>query len=157
VLTEQGQRQQYSRLISIAKEAAMSTMIFVNVPVRDLAASMAYYKALGFDHNPQFTDDTAACIVISDTIFVMVLTHDKFKQFSSAPIPDPKQQTQALYALSCDSRADVDTIAEAGLKAGGRETRDAQDYGFMYSRAIADVDGHVWEYVWMDMSQMPPA
>jgi uncharacterized protein len=136
-------------------EDDMASMIFVNVPVRDLAASMAYYKALGFDHNPQFSDDTAACIVISDTIYVMVLTHEKFASFSSNPIPDPKKETQALYALSRDSRADVDAIAEAGLKAGGSEYRDAQDYGFMYSRAIADIDGHVWEYVWMDMSQMP--
>ena len=133
----------------------MSTMIFVNLPVRDLAASMAYYKALGFDHNPQFTDDTAACIVISDTIFVMALTHGKFAEFSSKPIPDPKTTTAALYALSCDSRAAVDAIAEAGIKAGGTETRDAQDYGFMYGRAVADPDGHVWEYTWMDMSQMP--
>ena len=133
----------------------MADMIFVNIPVRDLAASMAYYKALGFDHNPDFTDETAACIVISDTIFVMVLTHEKFLSFSPNPIPDPKSQTQALYALSRDSREAVDAIAEAGLKAGGRETRDAQDFGFMYSRAIADVDGHIWEYVWMDMSQMP--
>ena len=133
----------------------MSSMIFVNVPVRDLAASMAYYKALGFDHNPDFTDETAACIVISDIIFLMVLTHAKFKEFSPLPIPDPKTQTQALYALSRDSREAVDAIAEAGLKAGGREIRPAQDMGFMYSRAIADVDGHVWEYVWMDMNGMP--
>ncbi len=132
----------------------MANMIFVNVPVRDLAASMAYYKALGFDHNPDFTDETAACIVISDTIFVMVLTHEKFRSFSPNPIPDPKSQTQALYALSRDSREAVDAIADAGLKAGGKETRDAMDYGFMYSRAIADIDGHIWEYVWMDMSQM---
>ena len=135
----------------------MPPMIFVNVPIRDLAASMAYYKALGFEHNPDFTDETAACIVISDTIFLMVLTHDKFRQFSSLPIPDPQQQTQALYALSRDSREAVDAIAEAGLKAGGREVRDVQDMGFMYSRAIADLDGHVWEYVWMDMSGMPSA
>ncbi len=133
----------------------MADMIFVNIPVRDLAASMSYYKALGFDHHPDCTDETAACIVISDAIFVMVLTHEKFLSFSPNPIPDPKSQTQALYALSRDSREAVDAIAEAGLKAGGRETRDAQDFGFMYSRAIADVDGHVWEYVWMDMSQMP--
>ncbi|UYN98800.1 MAG: lactoylglutathione lyase [Devosia sp.] len=133
----------------------MAPMIFVNVPVRDLAASMAYYKALGFDHNPQFTDETAACIVISEAIYVMVLTHEKFLGFSPNPIPDPKTQTQALYALSRDSREAVDAIAEAGLKAGGRETREVTDYGFMYSRAIADVDGHIWEYVWMDMSQMP--
>ncbi len=130
----------------------MSSMIFVNVPIRDLAAAMAYYKALGFDHNPDFTDETAACIVISDTIFLMLLTHAKFREFSSRPIPDPKEQTQALYALSRDSREAVDAIAEAGLKAGGSEYRPAQDMGFMYSRAIADVDGHVWEYVWMDMS-----
>jgi predicted lactoylglutathione lyase len=135
----------------------MASMIFVNLPVADLAASMAYYKAQGFDHNPQFTDDTAACIVISDTIFVMVLTHDKFAQFSSKPIPDAKAQTGALYALSRDSREAVDAIADAGLKAGGTETREATDYGFMYSRAVADVDGHTWEYVWMDMSQMPAA
>lgn len=127
-------------------------MIFVNLPIKDLAASMAYYKALGFEHNPQFTDETAACIVISDTIFVMVLTHAKFKEFAHLPIPDPKTQTQALYALSRDSRAAVDEIAEAALKAGGSEYRPAQDMGFMYSRAIADIDGHVWEYVWMDMS-----
>lgn len=135
----------------------MASMIFVNVPVRDLPASMAYYKALGFDHNPSFTDDSAACIVISDTIFVMALTYARFKDFSPLPIPDPKQQTQALYALSRDSRADVDAIAEAGLKAGGHEVRAAQDMGFMYSRAIADIDGHVWEYVFMDMSGTPPA
>ena len=133
----------------------MAIQIFINLPVSDLEASMAYYKALGFDHNPQFTDDTAACIVISDTIFVMVLTHEKFAQFSDLPIPDAQQQRQALYALSRDSRDAVDEIAEAGIAAGGREARDRQDYGFMYSRAIADLDGHTWEYVWMDMSQMP--
>lgn len=135
----------------------MSSMIFVNVPVADLPAAMAYYKALGFDHNPQFSDDTAACIVISDAIFVMLLTHAKFKEFSPLPIPDAKQQVQALYALSQNSRAAVDTIAEAGLNAGGSEFRPGQDMGFMYSRAIADLDGHVWEYVWMDMSGMPAA
>ena len=133
----------------------MPTQIFVNLPISDLAASMAYYKALGFDHNPQFTDETAACIVISDTIYVMVLTHEKFAEFSDLPIPDAKQQRQALYALSRDSREAVDQIAEAGVAAGGKETRERQDYGFMYSRAIADPDGHTWEYMWMDMSQMP--
>ena len=133
----------------------MAIQIFVNLPISDLAASMAYYKALGFDHNPQFTDETAACIVISDTIYVMVLTHEKFAQFSDLPIPDAKQQRQALYALSRDNREAVDQIAEAGVAAGGKETRERQDYGFMYSRAIADPDGHTWEYMWMDMSQMP--
>lgn len=133
----------------------MANMIFVNLPVRDLKAAMAYYKALGFDHNPQFTDETAACIVISDTIFVMLLTHDKFREFTNTPIPDAKAAIGALYALSRDSREAVDSIAEAALKAGGREQRAATDYGFMYGRAIADLDGHVWEYTWMDLSQMP--
>lgn len=129
----------------------MATSIFVNLPVADLAVSMAYYRALGFEHNPQFTDETATCIVISETIYVMALTHAKFREFSPLPIPDPNSQTQALYALSRDDRAAVDAIAEMGLKAGGREIRDRQDLGFMYSRAIADPDGHVWEYFWMDM------
>jgi len=133
----------------------MPSSIFVNIPVRDLEASKAYYKAQGFDHNPQFTDDTAACIVIDETIYFMVLTHEKFREFSPNPIPDPKAETQALYGLSRDSRAAVDAIAEAGIRAGGREVRDPQDYGFMYSRAVADIDGHVWEYIFMDMSQMP--
>lgn len=133
----------------------MTTSIFINVPVRDLAAAMAYYKALGFEHNPQFTDETAASIVISDTIYVMLLTHEKFESFSKQPVPDAKSQIGALYALSRDSREAVDAIAEAGLKAGGREQRPADDYGFMYSRAIADIDGHVWEYVWMDMTKFP--
>ena len=133
----------------------MANMIFVNLPVRDLKPAMAYYKALGFDHNPQFTDETAACIVVSDTIFVMLLTHEKFQGFTKTPVPDAKAAIGALYALSRDSREAVDAIAEAGLKAGGSEQRPKEDYGFMYSRAIADLDGHVWEYVWMDMSQMP--
>ena len=133
----------------------MASSIFVNIPVRDLKAAMAYYKAQGFDHNPQFTDDTASCIVFDETIYFMLLTHEKFLSFSPRPIPDPAQFTQALYGLSRDSREAVDAIADAGLKAGGSEVRDAQDYGFMYSRAIADLDGHVWEYIWMDMSQMP--
>lgn len=132
----------------------MPAQIFVNVAVSDLAAAIAYYKAIGFDHNPQFSDETGACIVISDTIYLMVLTHAKFKQFSDLPIPDAKEQRQALYALSFDSRAAVDLIAEAALAAGGRETRDRQDMGFMYSRALADLDGHTWEFFWMDMSQM---
>ena len=135
----------------------MTTSIFVNIPVRDLAAAMAYYRALGFEHNPQFTDETAACIVLDETIYVMLLTHAKFLSFSPRPIADPRTHTQALYALSRTSRVAVDTIAAAGLAAGGSEVRDAQDFGFMYSRAIADIDGHVWEYVWMDLNQMPAA
>ena len=130
-----------------------SNMIFLNLPVADLAATMAYYKALGFEHNPDFTDETAACIVISEAIFVMVLTHDKFRQFTPLPIADAHRQTQGLYALVQDSREAVDAIAARGLAAGGSEIREAQDHGFMYSRSIADPDGHIWEYFWMDMSR----
>ena len=133
----------------------MATKIFVNLPVRDLGRSMRFFQALGFEFNPRFTGDTAACMVISDTIYVMLLTHDKFREFSGTPIPDAKTEIGALYALSRDSREAVDAIANAALKAGGKEQRDPQDYGFMYGRAIADLDGHVWEYTWMDMSQMP--
>ena len=128
----------------------MSTMIFINVPVRDLKASMAYYKAQGFDHNPQFTDDTAACIVISDTIYVMVLTHEKFAQFSSKPIPDSTTQTGALYALSRDSREAVDQTVENGLAAGGTQPQEPTDYGFMYQRGLTDPDGNIIDFGWMD-------
>lgn len=133
----------------------MASSIFVNLPVSNLDTAIAYYQALGFSQNSQFSDDTGACMVISDAIYVMVLTHAKFRQFSDLPIPDAREQRQALYALSCDSREAVDQIAERGLAAGGRETRERQDMGFMYSRAIADPDGHTWEHFWMDMSQMP--
>lgn len=135
----------------------MPTMLFVNLPVQDVEASKAYYKAQGFDHNPQFSDDTTACIVFSDTIFAMVMTPEKFATFSSKPIPDSRSQTGALYALTRDSREAVDAIADAGLACGGTETREVMDYGFMYSRAVADLDGHTWEYLWMDMSQAPAA
>src|SRR5690554_2260334 len=104
----------------------MASSIFVNIPVRDLTASMAYYKALGFDHNPQFTDDTASCIVFDETIYFMLLTHEKFLSYSPKPIPDPGQFTQALYGLSRDTREAVDAISEAGLKAGGKEVREPQ-------------------------------
>lgn len=135
----------------------MATSIFVNIPVRDLPAAVAYYTALGFAQNPQFSDDTGACIVIDETIYVMLLTHEKFLGFSPKPIPDPRTHIQALYALSRDSREAVDALANVALRAGGAEIREAQDHGFMYARSIADLDGHVWEYFWMDMSQMPEA
>jgi hypothetical protein len=130
----------------------MATSIFVNIPVRDLAASMAYYKAIGFDHDAQFSNETGACIVFSETIYFMLLTHEKFLTFSPQPIADPRTHTQALYALSRDSREAVDAIAATALKAGGTEVREAQEHGFMYGRSIADLDGHVWEYFWMEFS-----
>lgn len=134
----------------------MARKIFVNIPVSDLGKSIAFYTALGFTQNPQFSDDTAACMVISDENYVMLLTHAKFTGFSAAPLPDAHKQPGFMVAIDCADRAGVDAIVEAGIKAGGSEPTPANDYGFMYQRTIADPDGHRWEPFWMDMSAMPP-
>lgn len=128
----------------------MSTSIFVNIPVADLDAAKSFFGKLGFSFNAQFTDETAACMVIDETIFFMLLTKSKFAEFTTLPIADARLGTQALYGISRDSRAAVDQITDAALAAGGAEPRPAQDHGFMYSRAITDLDGHIWEFVWMD-------
>jgi hypothetical protein len=125
-------------------------MIFVNLPVKDLAKSMDFFKALGFSFNPQFSDETGACMVISDTIFAMLLTHQKFAGFSPKPIADTDKTTEVLIALSRDDRAAVDAIVTAALAAGGSTFSEPQDHGFMYGRAFRDLDGHVWEAFWMD-------
>ena len=128
----------------------MPQMIFVNLPVKDLAKSMDFFKALGFSFNPQFSDETGACMVISDTIFAMLLTHEKFAGFSPRPIADTQKTTEVLIALSRDDRAAVDAIVTAALAAGGSTFSEPQDHGFMYGRAFRDLDGHVWEAFWMD-------
>jgi predicted lactoylglutathione lyase len=125
-------------------------MIFVNLPVKDLAKSMAFFEALGFSFNPQFSDETGACMVISDTIFAMLLSHEKFAGFSPKPIADTDKTTEVLIALSRDNREAVDAIVEAALAAGGSTFSEPQDHGFMYGRAFRDLDGHVWEAFWMD-------
>ena len=130
----------------------MSKLIFVNLPVADLVAAKAFYEAIGATNNPQFTDDTAACMVFSDTIHVMLLTHDKFAQFTPKRIADAHATSEVLIAISADSREAVDEITDKALAAGGREPRDKQDYGFMYGRSFEDPDGHIWEPMWMDMS-----
>jgi len=135
----------------------MSKMIFVNLPVADLDAARAFYEAIGAVNNPQFTDETAACMVFSDTIHVMLLTHDKFAQFTDKKIADAHSTSQVLIAISADSRAGVDEIAGNALAAGGREPREAQDYGFMYSRSFEDPDGHIWEPMFMDMEAFAAA
>ena len=129
----------------------MSKLIFVNLPVADLPAAMAFYEAIGAANNPQFTDETAACMVFSDTIHVMLLTHGKFSQFTPKRIADARETSEVLIALSADSREAVDDITEQALRAGGREAREKQDYGFMYSRSFEDPDGHIWEPFWMDL------
>ncbi len=136
----------------------MSKMIFVNLPVTDLARSKAFYAAVGATNNPQFTDDTAACMVFSDTIHAMLLTHDKWRQFTSKPIVDARTSAQVLLCLSEDSRADVSAIVERAVAAGGRaDSTPTQDLGFMYGRSFEDPDGHIWEVMWMDMAAAGPA
>jgi len=129
----------------------MPRMIFLNLPVADLERSVAFYKAIGAERNGQFSDDTAAMMVLSETIHVMLLTHDKFRQFTSKRIVDPREAVQVLLALSCDSRAGVDEISENALAAGGREVHGPEDLGWMYSRAFEDPDGHGWGPLWMDV------
>lgn len=128
----------------------MTQMIFVNLPVSDLEKSKAFYTALGFTINPQFTDETAACLVISDTIFLMILTHAKFDFFTPQPRADTTKTTSALIALNRDSRAKVDAITDAAINAGGCEPKPATDHGFMYTRTFQDPDGNVFEPLWMD-------
>jgi hypothetical protein len=129
-------------------------MIFVNLPVADLDRAVAFYKAIGAEQNLQFSDDTAAMMVLSDAIHVMLLTHDKFRQFTSKRIADARETTEVLLAISADSRAGVDEITEKALAAGGREPRAPEDHGWMYGRSFEDPDGHVWEPVWMDVAAM---
>ena len=129
----------------------MSKLIFVNLPVADLPAAKSFYEAIGAVNNPMFTDDTAACMVFSDVIHVMLLTHDKFAQFTPKRIADAKATSEVLICISADSREAVDEITEKALAAGGREPREKQDYGFMYGRSFEDLDGHIWEPMWMDM------
>ena len=130
----------------------MSKMIFVNLPVADLDAARAFYEAVGATNNPQFTDETAACMVFTEIIHVMLLTHDKFTQFTPKKVADAHVTSEVMIALSADSRAEVDDITDRALAAGGREPRDRQDFGFMYSRSFEDLDGHIWEPMWMDLA-----
>jgi uncharacterized protein len=129
----------------------MAQMIFVNLPVTDLDRSIAFYKAIGAEQNLQFTDETATMMSFSEAINVMLLTHDKFRQFTKLPIADPRQSVQVLLALSFDSRDAVDQVTEQALAAGGREVHEPEDHGWMYSRAFEDPDGHGWGPVWMDV------
>jgi len=128
----------------------MPKMIFVNLPVADLDRSLAFYKAIGAEQNLQFSDETAAMMAFSESIHVMLLTHDKFRQFTTKRIADPHESVHVLLALSCDGRDGVDEITEKALAAGGREVHEKEDYGWMYSRAFEDPDGHGWGPMWMD-------
>lgn len=125
-------------------------MIFVNLPVRDLEASKTFFGALGYTFNPTFTDDNAACMIISDSIFVMLLVESFFAGFTNRPISDARQQTEVITCLSATSRTAVDALVDTALKAGASEPMPARDYGFMYQRGFQDLDGHLWEIAHMD-------
>lgn len=127
-----------------------TTKIFVNLPVKDLDAAMRFFGKLGFTFNRQFTDATAACMVIADDIYAMLLTEPKFKQFTPKAIADAKTTSEVLTALSLDSKDAVNGMTEAALAAGGREPRPPMDLGFMFGRSFEDLDGHIWEVFWMD-------
>jgi hypothetical protein len=128
-------------------------MVFINLPVTDLPRATAFYQAVGATKNPQFSDDTASCMVLSETIHVMLLTHDKFKIFTPKQIVDAKTSSEVLICLSAGSRDEVDTtIAKAGAAGGKSDPSPKQDYGFMYGRSFEDPDGHIWEVMWMDVA-----
>jgi predicted lactoylglutathione lyase len=129
---------------------ATNRKMFVNLPVRDLEKSMRFFSALGFEFNKQFTNESGACMVVSDEAFVMLLTEPFFKTFTTQELCDTSKSTEGLFALSCESRAEVDDLVKKAIAAGGRHAMDAQDHGFMYGWSFYDLDGHHWEVLWMD-------
>jgi uncharacterized protein len=132
----------------------MNKQVFINLPVKDLNKSKAFFEALGFSFNPQFTNDSGACMVIAqDSIFAMLLTEEFFKTFTSKPIASAHEVTEVLNCLSCESREEVDSLVAKAIAAGGKAPRAPQDHGFMYGHGFEDLDGHIWELVYM--SGMP--
>lgn len=133
----------------------MASKIFVNIPVKDLQKSIRFFEHLGFSFNPQFTDETAACMVISDSIFAMLLTYPKFQQFTKKDIADATKTTEVLIALDAENREAVQDMVKKALEAGGSTYDDPQDHGWMYQHSFADLDGHQWEVLYMDMNALP--
>ena len=133
----------------------MTKQIFINLAVKDLQKSVDFYTAMGFTINPQFSDDSGKCMVWSENIFVMILTHEKFKNFATKPIADTKTNLAGLFSLSVDSVEEVNSIVNKGIDAGGIEPTEMKDYGFMQQRTIEDFDGHTWEIFYMDISKFP--
>src|SRR6476659_1145531 len=126
----------------------MATNIFVNLPVRDLDKSVEFFTKLGYTFNPQFTDSTATCMIVAESIYVMLLTREKFQTFTPKPVSDATQSTEVLICLSCDDRDSVDALVAKATAAGGSTYREAQDHGFMYQHGFQDLDGHIWELVY---------
>jgi uncharacterized protein len=135
----------------------MATKIFVNLPVKDLNKSMEFFKKLGFSFNPQFTDETAACMIVSGDIYVMLLTEAKFKEFTPKAICDAAQCTEVLVCLTCESRKQVDELVGTAVAAGGTTYSAPKDYGFMYGHGFQDLDSHIWELIFMEPSAVNQA
>lgn len=133
----------------------MAKQIFVNLPIKDLGRSVQFFKKLGFTFNPQFTDENATCMIISADIFAMLLVEKFFSTFTSKQIADASKNTEVIIAISAESRGKVDEMIANAVQAGGREPRPPQDYGWMYGRSFEDIDGHLWEVLYMDKSKMP--
>ena len=132
----------------------MATKIFVNLPVNNLKKSIEFFTKLDFTFNPQFTDDTATCMIVSEDIFIMLLTHDKFKTFTPKAICDAAKSTEVLICLSCESRDRVNDLVRKAVAAGGTTYNQLQDHGFMYGHGFQDLDGHIWELIYMEPSAM---
>lgn len=130
--------------------------LFVNLPVRDLPRSIEFFTKLGFTFNAQFTDETATCMIVSEEAYVMLLAENRFRDFTKRPLADSTRETEALFALSCESREEVDQLVRTAIAAGGSHAMDPQDYGFMYNWSFYDLDGHHWEVFWMDPSHVQP-
>ena len=133
----------------------MKSQVFINVAVKDLNRSADFYAKMGFTINPTFSDESAKCLVWSEEIFLMIMTHDRFKSFATKPLADTKNNLAGLFALSVESFEKVNQIAENAIKAGGIEPKPLQDHGFMQLRTVEDFDGHTWEIFFMDMSKFP--
>jgi predicted lactoylglutathione lyase len=133
----------------------MAKQIFINLAVKDVQKSMDFYTALGFTNNPQFSDDSGKCMVWSEDIFVMLLSHEKFSSFTPKPLADTKTNIAGLFSLSMDCTDEVNDLMTKGLAAGGTEPTEMRDYGFMQQRTLEDFDGHTWEIFFMDVSKFP--
>jgi len=145
-----------AELARAAPAAGAQRQIFVNLPIRDMARSKAFFGALGFSFNPQFTNDQGACMVVADDIFVMLLVEPFFQTFTKKPVADASTSTEVLLCLSCASRAEVDQLVRKALAAGGSAPMPVQDHGFMYGHGFTDPDGHMWELVYMEPGAAPP-
>jgi predicted lactoylglutathione lyase len=129
--------------------AAQSRLIFINLPVEDLSVSKSFFERLGFEFDPKFTNDSCACLIVSEQAYVMLLDKARFADFTTKPIADPRATTEAILCVSAPSREGVDSLADAALAAGGSGAMEPMDHGFMYGRSFNDPDGHHWEVMWM--------